>query len=53
MTREEILRDFRDLTGEDIQAGLAFAADRERQLLAVRDLKLLFDQNLPSVLATA
>ena len=30
MTQEEILRDFPDLTGEDIRACLAYAADRER-----------------------
>jgi uncharacterized protein (DUF433 family) len=32
MTEQEILRDFPDLTAEDIKAGLAFAADRERRL---------------------
>lgn len=31
----EILDDFPDLTREDIQAGSAFAAGRERQLTAV------------------
>jgi uncharacterized protein (DUF433 family) len=35
MTEEEILDDFPDLTREDIQACLAFAADRERKLLTV------------------
>lgn len=35
MTRDEILQDFPDLTSNDIQACLAFAADRERQLYAV------------------
>ena len=35
MTQEEILRDFPDLTAEDIKACLAFAADRERKLLTV------------------
>lgn len=35
MTAEEILADFPDLTGEDIRACLAFAADRERKLLMV------------------
>ncbi len=35
MTSEEILGDFPDLTADDIQACLSFAADRERQLLAV------------------
>jgi uncharacterized protein (DUF433 family) len=35
MTHEEILRDFPDLTSEDIRACLAFAADRERKLLMV------------------
>lgn len=33
MTEEEILRDFPDLTAEDIKACLAFAADRERKLM--------------------
>jgi uncharacterized protein (DUF433 family) len=32
MTQEEILREFSYLTKEDIQACLAFAADRERKL---------------------
>lgn len=32
MTREEMLSDFPELTGEDIQACLSFAADRERRL---------------------
>jgi uncharacterized protein (DUF433 family) len=32
MSEEEILDDFPDLTQEDIQAVLAFAADRERKL---------------------
>lgn len=35
MTEEEIMRDFPDLTREDIHACLAFAADRERRLLAI------------------
>ena len=30
MTQEEILEDFSKLTCEDIKAGLAFAADREK-----------------------
>ena len=30
MTHEEILRDFPDLTEDDLRACLAFAADRER-----------------------
>ncbi len=34
MTEAEILRDFPDLTREDIQACLAFAADRERKLVS-------------------
>ncbi|MBI4502839.1 MAG: DUF433 domain-containing protein [Gemmatimonadetes bacterium] len=33
MSEEEILRDFPDLTPEDIRACLAFAADRERRLV--------------------
>ncbi|OGK79293.1 MAG: hypothetical protein A2X52_12765 [Candidatus Rokubacteria bacterium GWC2_70_16] len=35
MTEEEILRDFPDLTHEDIRACLAFAADRERKFASV------------------
>jgi uncharacterized protein (DUF433 family) len=35
MTQEEILEDFDYLTKEDIQACLAYAADREKQLLVV------------------
>ena len=35
MTQEEILNDFPELTQEDIQACLAFAADRERKLLSL------------------
>jgi len=34
MSVEEILKDFPDLTREDIQAALAFAADRERRLFS-------------------
>ena len=34
MTIAEILEDFPDLTAEDVQACLSFAADRERRLLA-------------------
>jgi len=33
MTEDEILRDFPDLTREDIRATIAFAADRERRLM--------------------
>ena len=32
MTEEEILRDFPELTRDDIKACLGFAADRERKL---------------------
>lgn len=35
MTHEEILSDFPELTEDDIHACLAFAADRERRVLAV------------------
>ena len=35
MSCEEVLADFPDLTGEDVQACLAFAADRERRLAVV------------------
>lgn len=34
MTVAEVLDDFPDLTGEDIQACLSFAADRERRLIS-------------------
>lgn len=34
MTEEQILADFPQLTSEDIRACLAFAADRERKLVA-------------------
>src|SRR5204863_9903066 len=34
MTVEEVLADFPELTAEDLQACLAFAADRERRLRA-------------------
>ena len=37
MSEDEILRDFPDLTREDIRACLAFAADRERKLSAVSE----------------
>ena len=33
MSEDAILRDFPDLTAEDIRACLAFAADRERRLV--------------------
>jgi len=32
MSHEEILQDFPYLTEQDIRAGLAFAADRERRV---------------------
>ena len=35
MTEDEILKDFPDLTREDIKACLAFAADRERRLVSI------------------
>ena len=35
MSQEEILKDFPDLTQEDILACLAFAADRERRLASM------------------
>ena len=35
MSETEILRDFPDLTAEDVRACLAFAADRERRLVSV------------------
>ena len=35
MSEDQILADFPELTREDIRACLAFAADRERKLMAV------------------
>ena len=35
MSEAEILRDFPDLTAEDIRACLVFAADRERRIVSV------------------
>jgi uncharacterized protein (DUF433 family) len=35
MSEAEILRDFPDLTADDIRACLGFAADRERRLLTL------------------
>ena len=35
MSEAEILRDFSDLTTDDIRACLAFAADRERRLVSI------------------
>ena len=35
MTEAEILRDFPDLTAEDIRACLAYAAERERRTLGI------------------
>ena len=35
MTEDEILKDFPDLTLEDIRACLAFAADRERKFTTI------------------
>ena len=35
MTEAEILRDFPELTPEDIRACLAFAADRERKMVSI------------------
>ena len=36
MSEGEIVRDFPELTREDIRASLAFAADRERRLVGLR-----------------
>ncbi len=35
MSEDEILKDFPDLTSDDIRACLQFAADRERKLVAI------------------
>lgn len=35
MTEQQILKDFPDITGDDIRACLAFAADRERRLTSL------------------
>lgn len=37
MTEAQILADFPELTGDDIRACLAFAADRERRLVTLND----------------
>lgn len=34
MTADQVMSDFPELTAEDIRACLAFAADRERRLIA-------------------
>lgn len=36
MSEDEIVRDFPELTRDDIRASLAFAADRERRLVGLR-----------------
>ena len=35
MSEDEIMKDFPDLTRDDIRACLAFAADRERKMVSV------------------
>lgn len=35
MSEDDILRDFPDLTKDDLRACLAFAADRERKLISI------------------
>jgi len=35
MSQEDIVRDFPDLTPDDLHACLAFAADRERKLISI------------------
>jgi uncharacterized protein (DUF433 family) len=35
LTEDEIIEDFPELTGADIKASLAFAADRERRLMII------------------
>ena len=35
MSEDQILKDFPDLTREDIRACLSFAADRERKLVSI------------------
>ena len=37
MSEDDIVKDFPDLTREDIRACLAFAADRERKLISLPD----------------
>ena len=38
MSEDDILKDFPDLTREDIRACLAFAADRERKFVSIPPL---------------
>ena len=54
MPEDDLLRDFPDLTREDVRACLAFAADRERQLVAgcgVRMPSAVHVPNVPTVKA--
>ena len=51
MTEEEILADFPDLTKEDLEAAIAFAADRERRLMEV-PLAAWVSYKLPLALAS-
>ena len=37
MTHEDILRDYPELTEEDIRASLAYAADRERRVVTAAE----------------
>ena len=54
MSEDDLLREFPDLTREDIRACLAFAADRERQLVAGGGVRMPFavrDPNATTVRA--
>ena len=53
MTEDEILHDFPDLTGDDLRACLAFAADREAKTRQLPRVKPLFDENLSPVLSAS
>src|ERR1043165_6590498 len=46
MSHDEIFDDYPEITEEDIRASLAYAADRERRLMVITEMRLLFDQNL-------
>jgi uncharacterized protein (DUF433 family) len=47
MSEDEILRDFPDLTREDIRACLAFDAERERTAsLDLREVKRLLERRI-------
>jgi uncharacterized protein (DUF433 family) len=47
MSHDEILSDYPELTEDDIRATLAYAADRERRVMAAHRVKLHDNTDLP------